>query len=68
MHGHFSSGFAFFSVFHTLLAISFIYLLYNISKSLQRIACGMEKKEFKLQLLAEDSLIESGKADEQKAD
>ncbi|CUH95036.1 hypothetical protein P22_1105 [Propionispora sp. 2/2-37] len=63
MHNHVPLGFVFFSVFHTLLAIGVVYLLYNISRSLQRIARGMEKKEIKLQLLAEEGLLESDKID-----
>lgn len=54
MHGHIPFFGMAFGGFHLILAIAFLYLLYNISKSLQRIAAGMEKKELKLQLLASD--------------
>ena len=51
MHGHIPFFGMAFGGFHLILAIVFLYLFYNISKSLQRIADGMEKKEIKLQLL-----------------
>ena len=54
MHGHIPFFCMAFGGFHLILAIVFLYLFYNISKSLQRIADGMEKKEIKLQLLATD--------------
>lgn len=56
MHGHISFFGMAFGGFHLIFAIVFLYLFYNISKSLQRIAGGMEKKEIKLQLLANDEL------------